>query len=130
MLALEHLLENLAISKSDRSASKIQDIKFKVALSFPGQKRAYVSKVADALRSALEDDEVFYDFDYQSQLAIPNLDSLLQKIYRENSELIVVFLSSDYANKEWCGLEWRAIRDIIKSKDHERIMFSVVTTVP
>ena len=123
LLALEHLLENLAISKSDRSVSKIQDIKFKVALSFPGQKRAYVSRVADALRSALEDDNVFYDFDYQSQLAIPNLDSLLQKIYRQNSELIVVFLSADYANKEWCGLEWRAIRDIIKSKDNERIMF-------
>jgi hypothetical protein len=123
LLALEHLLENLAIGKSDRSVSKIQDIKFKVALSFLGQKRAYVSKVADALRSALEDDALFYDFDYQSQLAIPNLDSLLQKIYRENSELIVVFLSAEYANKEWCGLEWRAIRDIIKSKANERIMF-------
>lgn len=123
LLALEHLLENLAISKSDKSASKIQDIKFKVALSFPSEKRTYVSKVANALRPALNEDSVFYDFDYQSQLAIPNLDSLLQKIYRDNSELIVVFLCAEYAKKEWCGLEWRAIKDIIKAKDDERIMF-------
>jgi len=123
LLSLEHLLENLEISKSDRSPSKVQNLKFKVALSFPGEKRAYVSKVADSLRRALGIDKVFYDFDYQSQLAIPNLDLLLQKIYRDNSELIVVFLCAEYATKEWCGLEWRAIRDIIKSKDCDRIMF-------
>jgi len=37
--------------------------------------------------------------------------------------MIVVFLCAEYADKQWCGLEWRAIRDIIKSKENERIMF-------
>jgi len=34
----------------------------------------------------------------------------------------VVFLSGDYATKEWCGLEWRAIRDIIKQRRDATVM--------
>ena len=37
--------------------------------------------------------------------------------------MVVVFLCKEYAEKEWCGLEWRAVRDIIKCKDDDRIMF-------
>jgi hypothetical protein len=91
-------------------------------MSFPGEKRRYVSRVVDALRGTLGSDSVFYDFDYQAQLARPNLDALLQRIYRDNSKLIVVFLCAEYAAKQWCGLEWRAIRDIVKTKEDERIM--------
>jgi hypothetical protein len=123
LLALEQLMVEPKIAKSDRSLSKVEDINFKVALSFPGEKRAYVSKVVERLRQALGVDTVFYDYDFQSQLARPNLDTLLQRIYKDNSELVVVFLCAEYAEKEWCGLEWRAIRDIIKIKDSERIMF-------
>lgn len=60
---------------------------------------------------------------YQAQLARPNLDTLLQEIYRNKSQLIVVFLCAEYAQKQWCGLEWRAVRDIIKSKEDDRVMF-------
>lgn len=123
LFALEQLIENPQIEKIDKSLSKVDDIKFKVAFSFPGEKRSYVSAIADLLRAQLGKDEMFYDFDYQSQLAQPNLDTLLQKIYRDNSNLIVVFLCEEYANKQWCGLEWRAIRDIIKSKEDNKIMF-------
>lgn len=75
------------------------------------------------MRKNLDNDCLFYDFDYQSQLARPNVDTLLQNIYRNHAKLIVVFLSKEYAQKEWCGLEWRAVRDIIKSKGDEQIMF-------
>ncbi len=34
----------------------------------------------------------------------------------------LIFLCSEYSKKEWCGLEWRAIKDIIKTKDYEKIM--------
>lgn len=90
---------------------------------FPGEQRSYVSKVAGSLRKELGKDAVFYDYDYQSQLVRPNLDLLLQNIYRKQSELLVVFLSKEYAEKDWCGLEWRAVRDIIKSKQDSKIMF-------
>lgn len=123
LLALEQLLIEPTIKKVDKSLSKIEDIKFDVALSFPGEKRSYVSDVAKVLRENLDNDCLFYDFDYQSQLARPNVDILLQNIYRNNAKLIVVFISKEYAQKEWCGLEWRAVRDIIKSKGDEHIMF-------
>jgi hypothetical protein len=109
LLALEQLLDEPIIEKVDKSVSKLEDIQFDVALSFPGEKREYVSHVAEILREKLGQDHLFYDFDYQSQLARPNVDTLLQNIYRNNSKLIVVFLSAEYAQKEWCGLEWRAI---------------------
>lgn len=107
----------------DKSISRVDELNFKVAISFPGEKRGYVSNVVNSLKSSLGKDQVFYDFDYQSQLARPDLDTMLQNIYRHNSDLVVVFLCKEYSEKEWCGLEWRAVRDIIKSKENERIMF-------
>lgn len=123
LLALERLEEEKQVVKADRSSTKLSDIKFRVAMSFPGEKRAYVSKVTAALTKELGKDSVFYDFDYQAQLARPNLDTLLQGIYRDASDMVVVFLCGDYASKDWCRLEWRAVRDIIKSRGDERIMF-------
>jgi len=123
LLALEKLLEELQINKSDRSVIDVSKISFKVAVSFPGEKRKYVSRVVDVLRESLGNDKVFYDFDYQSQIARPNADILLQNIYHKQSELIVIFLCKEYSQKEWCGLEWRSIKDLIKSKQDEKIMF-------
>ncbi len=122
LLALERLASDQTIGKVDRSTRKLADIKFRVAMSFPGEKRLYVSQVVDALRTPLGADAVFYDYDYQAQLARPNLDTLLQEIYQNRCDLIVVFLCAEYAKKQWCGLEWRAIRDIIKSKQDDRVM--------
>ncbi|KNH48024.1 disease resistance protein [Pseudomonas lini] len=123
LLALEDLLDNPKIEKVDKSLTKVDQVNFKVALSFPGEYRGYVSNVVGVLKECLGNDQVFYDYDYQSQLAIPNLDAMLQNIYRNNSDLVVVFLCKEYSEKEWCGLEWRAVRDIIKSKESERVMF-------
>ena len=123
LLALERLATDLTIGKIDRSTRLLPEIRFKVAMSFPGEQRAYVAEVVNALRPSLGPDAIFYDHDYQAQLARPNLDTLLQDIYRNQSELIVVFLCAEYAKKQWCGLEWRAVRDIIKSKENDRVMF-------
>lgn len=122
LLALERLATDLTIGKIDRSSSELPQIKFRVAMSFAGEKRVYVAGVVQALRSTLGENAIFYDYDYQAQLARPNLDTLLQDIYRNGSDLVVVFLCKEYAQKEWCGLEWRAIRDIIKSRDSDRVM--------
>ncbi len=51
-----------------------------------------------------------------------DLDVYLQKIYHEQTELVVVFLCREYEQKEWCGIEWRAIRDLIKKKRNNSIM--------
>lgn len=117
-------LEALYVGTAQPSVStkRLQDLAFKAALSFPGEHRSYVAGVANTLSREWGPDTVFYDMDYQSELARPNLDTLLQSIYRDRSDLVVVFLCAEYASKEWCGLEWRSIRDIIKAREDDRIM--------
>ncbi|MDY1242012.1 TIR domain-containing protein [Pseudomonas aeruginosa] len=106
-----------------RSTGRVEEMRFRVALSFPGEKREYVAAVATEVKKRLGRDAVFYDKDFTAQLARPNLDTLLQRIYLNNSDLVVVFLCTEYERKEWCGLEWRAIRNIIKNKNDHAIMF-------
>ena len=69
----------------------IAEAHFKVALSFPGESRDYVCKVAEELKRHLPKGSVFYDRDFTSQLAQPNLDTLLQSVYGKQSDLVVVF---------------------------------------
>lgn len=123
LLVLERLLQDFLPGKVDRSAGDVRSIKFRAAMSFPGESRAFVSQVVDVLRAELPEDSIFYDFDYQAQLARPNLDLLLMDIYRNRSDLVVVYLSAEYAQKEWCGLEWRSIRDLIKAKKDDQLMY-------
>ena len=120
--AIDELLKPRS-KRLGRKPSGLEKTHFRVALSFPGERRPYVAEVAAALLAKLGQDSVFYDHYYQSELARPNLDVLLQRIYHQNSDLVVVFLCEDYADKEWCGLEWRDVRDLIKQSLDERIMF-------
>ena len=94
-----------------------------VALSFPGEVRSLVEQIALELERRIGPNSYFYDNNYVSQLARPSLDTLLQDIYRNRSKLVVVFLGGDYHKKDWCGIEFRAIKEIIMERDHKRIMF-------
>lgn len=96
--------------------------RFDVALSFPGEHREFVKKVADRLATQLSPERVFYDANYKAELARPDMDIYLQKIYHDQAELVVVFLCAEYEQKEWCKLEWRAVRDILKQKKTAEIM--------
>lgn len=90
--------------------------RFAVALSFPGEHRILVSKVAKELSDVFGKQKIFYDKYHQSELSCPNLDTLFQRIYSTEADLVVVFICAEYSAKEWCGVEWRAIREMIKSK--------------
>lgn len=98
------------------------DKRFDVALSFPGEHRSFVRAVAEALAQQLTQERVFYDVWYEAELARPNLDTYLQPIYRDKAELIVIFLCAEYEKKKWCGLEWRAVRDLLSDKQDAAIM--------
>ena len=90
--------------------------RFRVSLSFAGEKRPYVQEVAAKLSAEIGWERVLYDQYYKAEFAQPNLDTYLQRLYHDESDLIVVFLCADYADKDWCGLELRAIRDLIKRR--------------
>lgn len=96
--------------------------RFKIALSFPGEKRERVEPVAEILCKKLGTKKVFYDDHFKSELARPDLDVYLQKLYHDEAELIVVFLCAEYEKKLWCRLEWRAIRNVMAARDPADIM--------
>jgi hypothetical protein len=98
-----------------------QEPRFRVALSFPGEHRQFMDELAQELARRLGMQRVFYDRFYEAELARVNLDTYLQRIYLE-TPLVVVLLCEEYQGKEWCGLEFRAIRELIKTRQDERVM--------
>lgn len=108
--------------KSSTTQEKPSSMRFKIALSFPGEYRDFVEQVASRLADAVGRDQVLYDRYYEAEFARPNLDTYLQRLYHDESELIAVFLCADYERKEWCGLEWRAIRTLIMKRQSSTVM--------
>src|SRR5438552_12780327 len=97
--------------------------RFKVALSFPGEHRGRVEKIASLLGDRLGKEKILYDEWYAPEFNRPNLDIYLTKLYHEESELIVVFPCAEYNAKKWCRLEWRVMREILMQAEDNRLMF-------
>ena len=95
-------------SPSTPPASK----RFAIAVSFPGEHRVFVAEVVSYLADELGRNKVFYDEWYESELVGAEADLKLQKVYRDQSELVVPFFSEHY-EKKWCNLEWHSIRVIL-----------------
>ena len=77
-----------------------------VALSFAGAQRDYVEQVARALQA--QGIRCFYDADEQIDLWGKYLAEELPAIYGEQAATAVVFVSADYAGRDWTRLERRA----------------------
>src|SRR4029078_498865 len=98
--------------------------RFTVAFSFAGEQNDFVERVWKALRlyGRLPRRRIFYHQVFEGELSRPNLYVYLQDIYANQTELLVVFLSAEYASKEWTGLEWRVVRELIKQKKSNAVM--------
>ena len=77
-----------------------------VALSFAGTERTYVEQVATALKAKAV--RCFYDADEQVRLWGTHLTEELPRIYARETAVVVVFVSADYAERDWTRLERRA----------------------
>ncbi|MDH7447435.1 TIR domain-containing protein [Aquimarina sp. 2201CG14-23] len=82
---------------SDRS------YEYDVALSFAGENRAYVEKVANSLR--LKGINVFYDLFEEANLWGKNLYEYLSEIYQNKARYTVLFVSNFYNKKLWTNHE-------------------------
>ncbi len=107
----------------DKELVDITKHNFEVAFSFPGEVRNKVEEIAVEVEKALGPNSCFYDNNYKAQLARPSLDDLLQRIYRDRSKLIVVFLCESYQDKKWCGIEFKSIKEIIFNKENSKVMY-------
>lgn len=125
-LAEELHLKRITLPQGIIRDSKSVDITkhiFDVSLSFPGDARDYVESVARHLEQQIGPNSYFYDNNYKAQLARPSLDVLLQDIYRKRSKLIVAFIGEKYQDKKWCGVEFKAIKDVLFDNQNERVMY-------
>jgi hypothetical protein len=127
-VALEELLHRYGIElrkfmNNFRKPVNITSHYFDVSFTFAGESRGYVKKTVLELEKSINTNQIFYDDNYKSQLARPSIDILLQDLYRNRSKLVVVFLCEKYQDKEWCGVEFRAVKEMIKEKEDEKIMF-------
>lgn len=80
--------------------------RFDVALSFAGEQRSYVRRVADFLRA--EKTSLFFDEFEQLRLWGKDLVEELDLVYRRDSRLVVMFISADYKRKQWTSYERRS----------------------
>ncbi len=98
--------------------------RFRVAFSFAGEKRDFVAQVAAILAGQFGEDKILYDKFHKAEFSQANLGFDLPKLYHDSTDLIVAVFCPDYPNKEWCGLEWRAIFDLIKKGRAKDVMLT------
>lgn len=85
---------------------KQRSLLYDVALSFAGEDREYVAKVANLLRD--QHVEVFYDAFEEARLWGKNLYEYLTDVYRHRAQFTVVFISEAYGKKLWTNHERKA----------------------
>lgn len=89
---------------------------YEVVLSFAGEDRPYVDRVAAVLR--YNDIELFYDNYEEVALWGKNLTEHLHKVYSSSARYCVMFISQFYAEKVWPTHERRsAFEKAISSKE-------------
>ena len=110
-------------SKPQFTEEETSERRFRVGLSFPGEYRKdVIEPVAHLLARKFTDEKVLYDEFHQAELNGLDLDVKLSRLYLDECELIVIFLCSEYQNKKWCRLEWRAVRAMITAGREDQIM--------
>jgi hypothetical protein len=84
--------------------------RFHIAFSFAGAQRSLVAAVAAEAERRLGFSTVFYDDWFEHEIAGRNADLLLQRLYGERCDLVVVCVSADYDDRPWTRLEHEAVR--------------------
>ena len=79
------------------------DYEFDVALSFAGEQRSDVERVADYLKNAGL--RVFYDAHEKASLWGKDLYVHLSDVYQNRARYCIIFASREYADKSWTGHE-------------------------
>lgn len=98
--------------------------RFRIAFSFAGEKRGFVEEVSALLAEQFGEEAILYDKYHEAEFARARLGRYLPKLYHTESQLVVVVTCPDYESKEWCGLEWDAIFDLLKQRREDEVMLA------
>lgn len=97
-----------------------QATEFDIALSFAGEDREYVDKVAGILKS--KGISVFYDKFEEATLWGKNLYEYLSDIYSNKAFYTIMFISEHYNKKLWTNHERRAMQSRAFQENQEYIL--------
>lgn len=86
-----------------KPSRKARQFEYDVCLSFAGQDRVYVRRVAAALRD--RGVRVFFDEYAETELWGKDLYAHLDQVYRDAARYCVVFISKHYARRVWTNHE-------------------------
>ncbi|MCS0584600.1 TIR domain-containing protein [Massilia pinisoli] len=86
----------------------MRSVDFDIALSFAGEDREYVDRVANLLRDSGVN--VFYDIFEEATLWGKNLYDYLSDVYQNKALYTIMFISEHYARKLWTNHERQAMQ--------------------
>lgn len=109
---------------TDHGSIEPKPKRFRIAFSFAGEKRDFVSKVADILAKRFGEEQILYDKYHNAEFSRSDLAFYLPDLYEKESDLVVAVLCLDYENKEWCGLEWNAIFGLLKQRKIDEVLLA------
>jgi hypothetical protein len=95
-------------------------VEFDIALSFAGEDRPYVDRVANLLRD--RGIRVFYDKFEESSLWGKNLYDYLTDVYTNKARYTIMFISKYYAQKSWASLERQSMQARAFQENEEYIL--------
>jgi hypothetical protein len=95
-------------------------VQFEIALSFAGEDREYVDRVANLLRDSGV--TVFYDIFEEASLWGKNLYDYLSEIYQNKALFTIMFISEHYARKMWTNHERQAMQATAFQEHQEYIL--------
>ncbi len=98
--------------------------RFRIALSFAGETRDFVAKVAAILAQRFTDGAILYDKYHEAEFSRSDLAFYLPGLYEKEADLVVAVFCQDYDKKEWCGLEWNAIYGLLKARKVDEVMLT------
>lgn len=110
----------VTVPRVANSGNRDGDFTYDVALSFAGQQRAYVEKVAAALRR--RGIRPFYDDYEKATLWGKDLYEHLDWIYQKAARYCVLFASVDYAQKVWTTHERRSAQARALQSNQEYVL--------
>lgn len=120
----EYLFESQKETKSQQDNQKGADDamlrKYDVVLSFAGEDRGHAEKLASLLIS--DNFRVFYDKYEDHNLWGKNLYEHLTDVYSKYGRYCVMFLSKDYAGKQWPNLERKSAQARAFKENREYIL--------
>jgi len=107
-----------------RSELPEDDEYYDIAFSLAHEQHEYVDDIYKNLKRISSSLNVFYYRDEIEEIKSwgKNQFNHLQKIYRDQSKHVIIFISKDYVIKRWARHEWRAVQEAILDRDEEYLL--------